>query len=174
MALNGCLKLYLAGAAGNDRCVRAARLVVATTEGEDGRALATDSRGACDTTWPPRATDRISPMAARRNSPWRKVAGPRSIYGFPERLNQPTRYREPCPDPLNDRSTPPGHDPLSISLPVLGFGFRRAGMVSVSCVANTFVTAEASIAVTKSSSPSAPASVVPFAQGAQMAILVNQ
>lgn len=45
MSLNGGLKLDLAGAGRNDRRVRAARLVVATAEGEDGRALVTDSRG---------------------------------------------------------------------------------------------------------------------------------
>jgi hypothetical protein len=45
MALNGGLKLNLAGVGQNDRRLRAARLVVATAEGQDRRALVTDSRG---------------------------------------------------------------------------------------------------------------------------------
>lgn len=45
MAVNGGLKLDLAGAGRSDRRVRAARLVVTTVDGGERRALVTDSRG---------------------------------------------------------------------------------------------------------------------------------
>lgn len=45
VALNGGLKLDLAGTSRTDRRVRCARLSIATADGTDERALVTDSRG---------------------------------------------------------------------------------------------------------------------------------
>jgi hypothetical protein len=45
MASSGGLKLDLAGVSRNDRRLRCARLLVASVEGEEERALVTDSRG---------------------------------------------------------------------------------------------------------------------------------